>query len=95
VFSVKKQGWVKNSLRQPHPVMLVIGTFAEKDERSGGKDKLEFDQVRWMEISSYLQRESRNGKKAVKHIEFKGEPLDMASVYRRRDWAFGRRSPEK
>jgi hypothetical protein len=44
-----------------------------------------------MEISSYLQKESRNGRKAVKHIEFKGEPLDMASVYRRRAWAFDQR----
>jgi hypothetical protein len=68
--------------------MPVIGTFAEKDERSGGKDKLQFDQVRWMEISSYLKRESRGGKKAVKHIEFKGEPLNMESVYRWRKWAF-------
>ena len=83
---------MKNWLRQPHPVMLVIGTFAEKDERSGGKDKLEFDQVRWMEVSSYLKRESRNGTKAVKHIEFKGEPLDMVSVYRWRNWAFGQKS---
>ncbi len=92
IFTIKKQGWVKNWLSQPHPVMLVIGTFAEQEERSAGKDKLEFDQVRWMEISSYLERESCGGKKAVKHIEFKGEPLDMASVYYWRNRAFGQSS---
>lgn len=67
----------------------------EKDERSGGKDKLEFDQVRWMEISSYLQKERRTGRKLVKPIEFTGEPLDMASVYRWHAWAFARKSPER
>ena len=65
--------------------MLVIGTFAEEDERSVGKEKLEFAEVRWMEISSYLKRESQNGKKPVKQIEFKGERLDMTSVRRWRD----------
>jgi hypothetical protein len=42
----QETNWVKNWLRQPHPVMLVVGTFAEKDERSDAKDKLQFDQVR-------------------------------------------------
>lgn len=55
------------------------------DERSVGKDKLEFAEVRWMEISSVLQRESQNGAKPVKQIEFKGERLDMTSVCRWRD----------
>ena len=35
-----------------------------------------------MEISSYLKRESRDGTKPVKQIEFKGERLDMTSVRR-------------
>ena len=74
--------------------MLVIGTFAEEDERSVGKEKLEFDDVRWMEISSCLKRESRNGTKPVKHIEFQGERLDMASVHRWRKWALGQESPQ-
>jgi hypothetical protein len=43
-------------MKQSHPVMLVIGTFVQDDERSMGRDKLEFDEVRWMEISSYLKR---------------------------------------
>ena len=62
--------------------MLVIGEFAVDDERGFGKDKLEFANVRWMEISSVLWRESEDGKKPVKQIEFKGERLDMTSVMR-------------
>jgi len=80
IFTIKKQRWVKYWLQQPHPVMLVIGTFSEEDERMGGKDKLQFAEVRWMEISSELKRLSEDGKKPVKQIEFKGERLDMSSV---------------
>ena len=43
------------------PVMLVIGTFSEEDERSAGRQKVEFADVRWMEITSMHQRESANG----------------------------------
>ena len=93
VFPIKEQRWVDYWLKQPHPVMLVIGTFAEEDERSVGREKLEFADVRWMEISSCLKRESQNGTKPVKHIEFKGERLDMASVHRWRKWALGQESP--
>ena len=62
--------------------MLVIGTFSEEDERSAGRQKVEFADVRWMEISSVLQSESRNGTKPVKQIEFAGERFDMSSVRR-------------
>ncbi len=72
-------------LQQPHPVMLVIGTFSEDDERAIGKDKLEFAEVRRMEITSVLRRESANGTKPVKQIEFKGERLDLSSVRRWRE----------
>ena len=65
--------------------MLVIGTFAEEDGRATGREKQEFADVRWMEISSVLKRESANGTKPVKQIEFKGERLDMASVRKWRD----------
>lgn len=82
IFTIKKQRWVEYWLQQPHPVMLVIGTFSEEDERAIGKDKLEFAEVRWMEISSVLKRESANGTKPVKQIEFKGERLDLSSVQR-------------
>ena len=85
IFTIKKQRWVEYWLRQPHPVMLVIGTFSEDDERAIGKDKLEFAEVRWMEISSVLQRESAHGTKPVKQIVFKGERLDLSSVRRWRE----------
>jgi hypothetical protein len=85
IFTIKKQSWVKYWLKQPNPVMLVIGTFAEEDERFAGNERLEFTEVRWMEISSILKRESLNGSKPVKQIEFKGERLDMTSVRRWRD----------
>ena len=68
--------------------MLVIGTFsedAEEDGRATGGAKQEFANVRWMEITSVLQRESANGTKPVKQIEFKGERLDLASVRRWRE----------
>jgi hypothetical protein len=80
IFRIKEQRWVQQWTQQPHPVMLVIGTFSEDDERAIGKDKLEFAEVRWMEISSVLQRKSANGTKPVKQIEFKGERLDLSSV---------------
>jgi len=85
IFTIKKQRWVEYWLQQPHPVMLVIGTFSEDDERAIGKDKLEFSEVRWMEITSVLQRESANGTKPVKQIVFKGERLDLSSVRRWRE----------
>ncbi len=66
IFKIEKQRWVKQWLQQPYPVMLVIGTFSEGDERAVGKDKLEFADVRWMEITSVLNRESQNGTKQVK-----------------------------
>ncbi len=62
-------GWLVHGplalVNQPYPVMLVIGTFSEEDERTIGKEKLEFADVRWMEISSVLKRESQNGTKAA------------------------------
>ena len=72
-------------MNQPYPVMLVIGTFSEEDERAVGKEKVEFADVRWMEITSVLKRESANGTKPVKQIEFKGERLDMSSVRKWRE----------
>jgi hypothetical protein len=95
IFTIRKQSWVRYWLKQPHPVMLVIGTFAEQDERFTGKDKLEFDDVRWMEISGVLKRESRNGTKPVKQIEFRGERLDMTSVRRWREEVLKEAAREK
>jgi small GTP-binding protein len=85
IFTIKKQGWVKYWLKQPHPVMLVIGTFATDRDRLAGKERLEFSEVRWMEISTVIRLASENGTKAVKQIEFKGERLDLSSVRRWRD----------
>jgi len=85
IFRIKKKAWVQQWIQQPHPVMLVIGTFREEDERSVGMEKVEFAAVRWMEISSVLRRESHNGTKPVKQIVFKGERLDMTSVRKWRD----------
>jgi small GTP-binding protein len=85
VFKIKKQSWVKYWLKQPHPVMLVVGTFAEDKEVHSAKEKLEFADVRWMEIKELLRRESDDGKKPVKQIIFKGERLDVMSVRRWRE----------
>ena len=90
VFFIKKQRWVKYWLSQPGPVMLVIGTFAEDDEHRVGKDKLEFEEVRWMEISGYLKEKSDNGKKDVRSIEFQGKRLDMESIHHWRRKTLGK-----
>ncbi len=85
VFRIKKPRWVETWTHQPYPVMLVIGTFAEdEDEGRRGKERLEFADVRWMEITSVLEREKAKG--PVKQIEFTGSRLDMSSVleWRRR-----------
>ena len=84
IFAIEKQAWVEYWLKQPFPVMLVVGTFQE-DERRGhspDRDRLEFAEVRWMEISSVLKHDSENGTKPVKQIVFKGERLDVLSVMR-------------
>lgn len=91
IFGIEEQRWVEYWLQQPHPVMLVIGTFSEEDARAVGKEKLEFADVRWMEITSVLKRESQNGTKPVKQIEFKGERLDLSSVRKWREKAVSSR----
>jgi hypothetical protein len=85
IFDIKKSGWVDYWLKQQSPVMLVVGTFREEDRagHSARQNRLEFAEVRWMEISSVLKALSENGTKPVTQIEFKGERLDMLSV---RNW---------
>ena len=68
----------------------MIGTFSEEDERAVGKEKVEFADVRWMEITSELQRESANGTKPVKQVEFAGERLVMSDVRRLRERVLGK-----
>jgi hypothetical protein len=41
-------------------------------------------EIRWMDISSYLKRESSSGK-TVKQVVFVGERFDVMSVRRWRD----------
>jgi hypothetical protein len=84
MFRIEQQRWVKYWLKQQCPVMLVIGTFKETDAAELGKDKLEFEDVRWMEITSALKHEIRRGSKRVGQIEFKGERLDLSSIQRLR-----------
>jgi hypothetical protein len=43
------------------------------DERAGAS-------IRWMNISEYLERESKGGRVAVKQIEFRGNPLTARAV---------------
>ena len=84
IFDIEKQAWVEYWLKLPFPVMLVVGTFQEDERRghSADRDRLEFAEVRWMEISSVLKHDSENGTKPVKQIVFKGERLDVLSVMR-------------
>jgi len=62
------------------PVMLVIGTFSDSEERGERQDKRAFADVRWMEIGDLLRGESAKGTKPVNQIVFKGEHLDAESV---------------
>ena len=72
VFQIKNPRWADYWQRQAYPVMLVICT-------SDGE-------IRWMDVSAYLKRESAGGK-AVSQVVFEGERLDAMAVRRRRDKA--------
>lgn len=71
IFQIKKKRWVQYWQQQAYPVMLVI-------RNSEGE-------IRWMDVTEYLRRESDNGKKPVKQIIFQGERFDVMSVRRWRD----------
>jgi hypothetical protein len=72
VFQIRNERWADYWRRQAYPVLLVIRT-------SDGE-------IRWMDVSEYLKRESAGGK-AVKQIAFAGERFDVMSVRRWRDKA--------
>jgi GTPase SAR1 family protein len=72
VFYIKNDRWADYWQQQAYSVMLVIRS-------SDGE-------IRWMEITDYLKRESKN-KKRVKQIVFDGERFDVMSVRRWRDRA--------
>lgn len=75
VFHIKNPRWASYWQQQAYPVMLVIRT-------SDGV-------IRWMDVSDYLRRESREGK-PITRIVFDGERLDVMSVRRLRERALGR-----
>jgi WD40 repeat protein len=93
IFRIKKQNWVKYWLKQDRPVLLVVGTFEYDAEELPDQTTNRFADIRWMEISALLRRESNNGTKAVKQIVFKGKRLDAENVRRWRDKALGGRTP--
>ena len=70
VFQIKNPRWADYWQQQAYAVMLVIRT-------SDGE-------IRWMDVSTYLKRESAGGK-AVRQIVFDGERFDVMSVRRWRD----------
>ena len=78
VFQIKNPRWADYWQQQAYAVMLVIRT-------SDGE-------IRWMDVSAYLKRESAGGK-AVKQIAFAGERFDVMSVRRWRDKALGHGLP--
>jgi hypothetical protein len=90
IFRIKKQDWVQHWINLPYPVMLVIGTFHEAADRLERNERVEFADVRWMDISSVLRRESQNGIVPVAEVEFKGERLDMSSIHKWRKMMLAR-----
>jgi uncharacterized Zn finger protein (UPF0148 family) len=74
IFHIKNPRWAEYWQSQAYAVMLVIRT-------SDGE-------IRWMDVSAYLKRESVGGK-PVKQIVFDGERMDVMSVRRWRDKVCG------
>ena len=95
IFKIKKQRWVKYWLKQDSPVLLVIGTFPEEADELRRANEERFADIRWMEISELLRRESKGGTRPVRQIVFKGERLDTMSVRRWRDEALRRALPKE
>ncbi len=85
IFQIKKQSWVNYWIKQDCPVYLVIGTFPEEADGAYVENQERFTDIRWMEISGLLRRESKGGTQPVKQIVFKGKRLDTMSVRRLRD----------
>lgn len=71
VFDIPKDRHAEYWMAQAFLVMLVI-------RNSEGE-------IRWMEVSEWLRRESDGGRKQVKQIVFEGERFDVLSVRRWRD----------
>jgi small GTP-binding protein len=73
IFKIEKLRHADYWREQAFPVFLVI-------RNSKGE-------TRWMEISEYLNRESRGGAKPVRQIIFAGERFDVMSIRRWREKA--------
>jgi small GTP-binding protein len=71
IFKIDKPRHADYWQEQAYPVMLVVRT----------SDK----QIRWMDVSEYLRRESQGRKTPVRQIEFRGEPFTAQSLMRLRD----------
>lgn len=74
VFQIKNPRWADYWQQQAYAVMLVIRT-------SDGE-------IRWMDVSAYLKRESAGGK-TVRQIVFAGERFDAVSVQKWRKRVVG------
>ncbi len=75
IFRIKSDRHAEYWRNQPCPVWLVIRT---SDERSGSS-------IRWMDLSAYLERESKRRKTPIKQVEFRGEPLTAQTLMALRD----------
>lgn len=71
-FQIKNQRWAQYWQQKAHPVLLVIRTSD--------------DEIRWMDVSSYL----RQAGQTMKQIVFAGERFDVMSVRRWRDTALNK-----
>jgi hypothetical protein len=76
IFKIDKARHADYWRDQAFPVLLII-------RNSDGES-------RWMDVREYLQRETDNGKKAVRHIVFNGQRFDVMSVRRWRDAALAK-----
>ena len=74
IFTIKNERHASYWQNQAYPVMLVIRT----------SDGL----IRWMDVSTYLKRESDGGKKQVRQIVFRGEEFTAFALREIRDRFF-------
>jgi hypothetical protein len=70
IFRIKSDRHAEYWQNQPCPVWLVIRTT---DERTGSS-------VRWMDLSAFLERESKHRETPVKQVEFCGEPFTAQTL---------------
>ncbi|KJC41498.1 hypothetical protein UP09_20640 [Bradyrhizobium sp. LTSP885] len=73
IFRIEKPRHAEYWREQAFPVLLVV-----RNSKS---------EIRWMDVRSYLNRESDNGKRLVKQIVFQSERFDVMSVRRWREAA--------